>query len=117
MHDHAGANRMVGDAVDKNECAGRLVFRVRVERNRRLCRDVADADLVQFQRLRGLAGKGIDVDTVLQIGDRSVGLVRLCSQNVGSPRQQRLLVEPDDLRRELVGHLGPPAGRNQHVAA
>ena len=52
-------------------------------------RDVADADLVHLQRLGRLAGEIVDVDAVLQLGDRGARLVGLGAQQVGAAGQQR----------------------------
>ena len=117
VEDHAGADRGVGQPVDQHERAGHLVFGEGIEGERRLHRDVADADLVEFQRLCRLVGEIVDVDPVFQLGDRGVDLVRLGAHQIGAARQKRVFVEPDDVGGELVGDVGPGFRRHQHVAA
>ena len=63
--DHAGAGGRVGEAVDENERAGLAILRVRVERDRRRGREVAQADLVERQRARRDVLQRIDIDLVL----------------------------------------------------
>lgn len=117
VQDHTGANRGVGDTINQDEGAGGAVVGEGIEGNRRPRRDVADADLVHLKRLGRLVGKVVHVDPVFQVGDGGTGLVGLGAQNVGAAGQQRMLVEPDDVGRELIRDLGPCRRRNQHVAA
>ena len=47
--DQTGADGLVGEAVDQDEAAGLAILGVRIERDRPVQADVADADFVQFQ--------------------------------------------------------------------
>ena len=101
--DHAGTSRSVAEPVDQDECAGCTVLREGVEHDRRLGRQVAHADLVHFERLCGLVGQVVYIEPVPELRDRRGDGVVLRPQDVGPPGQDRLLVEPDDGPRELVG--------------
>ena len=63
----ARADRCVGHAVDQDEAAGVAVLVVRVERDRLVERQVADADLVEFERLGRQVLERVDVDLVLRL--------------------------------------------------
>ena len=117
MQDHAGANGGVCDAVDQDEGAGRAVLGEGIEGDRGPRREVADADLVEVERLRRLMREIVDVDPVFQIGDGGAHLVGLGAQDIGAAGQQRLLIEPDDVGGELIGDLRTCGRRHQHVAA
>ncbi len=53
----------------RDEAAGLAVGRVRIERDRPVERDVADADLVHLEHLGGKVLHRVDVDLVLRLGD------------------------------------------------
>ena len=55
-----------------------------------LRRNVADADLVHFERLGRLVREVVDVDAVFELGDRCAGLVGLGAQDVGAAGHQRM---------------------------
>ena len=59
--DHVGGDRLVGEAIDQNERAGLSAFGVRIERQRPRNGHVADADLVELERLRSELRQGVDV--------------------------------------------------------
>ena len=61
----------VGQAVDQDEAAGVAVLRVGVEGDRLVEIEIAHADLVQVQRLRGQMLERVDVDLVLRRRRRS----------------------------------------------
>ncbi len=115
--DHAGGDRLVGEAIDQNERAGLAALGVRIERQRPRNGHVADADLVELERLRGELRQGFDVDPVVQIGHgcRHGGVIDL--HQVGAPGQQLVVGHPDQVGGELVGDLRTVAHGCQHVAA
>jgi hypothetical protein len=49
--DHPGRQRGIAEAVDEDECAGRPVALVGIDRYGHARREIAEADLVQGQRL------------------------------------------------------------------
>ncbi len=115
--DHAGGDRLVGIAVDQDEGAGVAVVGVRIEGDRPRHRQIADADLVQRQRLGGKLGERVDVDLVLEAGHgrRQRRVVDL--HQIRALRQQPVGRHPDQMRGELIGHLRALARCRQHVAA
>ena len=94
------------------------VLRVRVERERRAGREIAEADLVQLQRARRGMRAGVDVDPVLERGDR--GRHRPCAdlQPVGAARERagRPSSRRDARRTGRRIRVGA-SRRHQHVAA
>ncbi len=63
---HARADGAVGDLVDQDEAAKVAVGLVGLERDRPVQREVADADLVELQRLGRQMLQRVDVDLVFQ---------------------------------------------------
>jgi hypothetical protein len=102
-------------SIRMNAPVSRLV--VRVERDRLVEREVADADLVQRERLRGEMLERVDVDLVFRLRDRRGDLLRADLDPVRAPRQHRLVRHPDDRRLELVRNAGQRFGLGEHVAA
>ena len=105
--DHAGADRAVRVAVDDDEGAGLPVLLVGIEDDRRRRRDVAEADVVEAERRGGEMLARVDVDLVLDRGDAGRRDLGADPHQVGAARNQRLLVHPDQMGGELIGHLGP----------
>jgi hypothetical protein len=115
--DHAGAGGRMGEAVDQDEGAGAPVLRIGVESHRARGREVAEADFVQRQRPARPVLQRVDVDLVLERRDLCRQRPGADPQEIGAPRQQRLLVHPQHMRAELVGDLWPLPRRHQHIAA
>ena len=115
--DHAGGDRFVGAPVDEYECPGLAVLLIGVERHRQVGGKIAEADLVERQRLGGDVFAGVDVDAVLELGDRSRAWRARRASQIRSSRQHRLGAHPDQMRGELIGDLGARFGLRQHVAA
>ena len=115
--DHSGGDRFVGIAIDQDEGAGIAVVRVRIERDRSGNRQIADAHLVQRQRLGGKLRQRIDVDLVLEVGHRRGDGAMIDFHQVRAPGQQIFVRHPDQVGRELVGNLRAIAHRGKHVAA
>ena len=116
--DHAGADRGVGVAVDQDEGAGVAVVRVGVEGDRcstvdRLQKPISFSASV----LRGQVLERVDVDLVLEAGDLGRHGLGADAHQVGAAGKQRLLGHPQHVGGELVGHLRPVRGADQHVAA
>ena len=114
--DHAGGDRLVGEAIDQNERAGLAVLGVRIERQRPRNGHVANADLVELERLRGKLRQGVDVEPVVEIGNgcRHGRVIDL--HQIGAPGQQLVVGHPDQVSGELVGDLRTVAHGRQHVA-
>ena len=115
MH-QPGAHGRVGQAVDQDEAARIAVLGIRIERDRLIEREVADADLVQRERLRGEMLERVDVDLVLRLRDRRRDDFRADLHPVRASRQHRLVGHPDDRDVELVRDPGWPVGRREYVA-
>ena len=113
----AGADRIVRQAVDQDETAGISVLPIGVEGDRAIHREVAHADLVQLEPLRGEVLQGIDVHAIFRVGDRRGHGLRPDLQPVGAAREHRLVAHPDDCRLELVGHPGGRIRGGDDVAA
>ena len=114
---HAGADRVVAHAVDDDESAGVAVAHIRIEGDALVERDVAHADLVEIELLGRQVLHRVDVDLVLRLGDRDPDGARAQLEQVGTPRQHRLVGHPHQGALELVGHLGRVLGGGNHVAA
>jgi hypothetical protein len=63
--DHADADRVVRAPVDDDEGPRLAIARIRIKGDRRARRDIAEADLVELQRLARHVFKRVDVDLVL----------------------------------------------------
>jgi hypothetical protein len=102
--------------VDDVEPSGDVVLEKRVERDRLVETEVADADLITPERFRGNVFPGGPVHPVLDVGDREADLPPSCKNAVGSPREQRFVLVPDDRRLELVGRAGRRIGGRDELA-
>ncbi len=105
--DHSGSDRGIGVAVDQDEAAGIAILGVGIEGKRLRRRNVAITDFVQCQCLGSHMLERIDVDLVLQFGNRGRNRPRADLDEILSTRQQFILGHPQDVGRELVGHLRP----------
>ena len=61
--------------------------------------------------------KRVDVDLVLELGDRGADGARADLQQIGAAGQQRLLGHPDQMGGELVGDFRPRVGGDEDIAA
>jgi hypothetical protein len=104
-------------AVDQDEAAGVAVVAISVKRQGLRQREVGIADFVQRQGFCGMAVEGVDVDLVLEARDRGGHGGGAQLQQILATRQQFLVRHPQQVRRELVGDIGPGARRGQHIAA
>ena len=115
--DHSGRRRGIGDAVDQDEGAGRVVFLIGVEGKGRGRGEIAEADLVEAQGLGREFAERIDVETMLQLGDRHRNGPRARLHEIGAAGQELVVAHPDEMRGELVGDLGPVLRIAQDIAA
>ena len=115
--DHAGPHSAVADPVDDDEAAGVVIVGVGIKRDRLIETDIAQANLVQLELLGRQMLERVDVDLVLELGDRRRDGLGAGLQPVRPAGQQRLSRHPDDGGFELVGDLWRIAGGGQHVAA
>jgi hypothetical protein len=115
--DGAAGNGRIRLAVDQDETTERLVFRIRLERDRLVEVEVAVADLVEFQALGREVLLGVHVDLVLDLGDRRRHGARADLDPVRATRQQRRVIHPQQVRGELVGDFGRALRGGDHVAA
>ena len=115
--DHAGADRMIGEAVDDDERAGAAILVVGIEGDREARRQVADRDVVELERRRGEMLAGVDVDLVFDRGDRHRRGLGADAAQIGASGHQRLVAHPDHVRGELIGDFRPRLRADQNVAA
>ena len=107
----------VGEAVDQDEGAGLAVLGVGIEGDGDAGREIAEADLVEASVAAGQMLERVDVDLVLEGCDLRPAPSGAEPQQIGAAGQQRLFGHPQQMRGELIGDLGPRAGRDQNVAA
>ena len=65
---------------------------------------------LSVERLGGELVEIVDVDAVLEFGDRGGHRARADLHQIGAAGQHRLGAHPDDMRGELVGDFGPRCG-------
>ena len=61
--------------------------------------------------------QGVDVHLVLELGHRGRHRGGAQLEQILAAGQQLLVRHPQQMRRELVGDIGPRLGRRQHIAA
>ena len=115
--EEARAHRGMALAIDQDAAAEFAAARIGLEGDGLVQAQVAYPDLVQRQALGGQVLLRVHVHAVLDLGDRGHDRARAELEPVGTPRQQRLLAQPQQVAGELVGHLRWRGGRSQHVAA
>ena len=116
--EQAGADGGVGQPVDQDEAAGVAVLRVGVEGDRPVELEVADADLVELERLGGEVLERVDVDLVLGLGDRRGDrAARRSSAGTCGPGSSGSSPIQTIVRLELVGDARRRVGGGEHVAA
>ena len=101
---HSATNRVVGNAIDHDEAAGVPVVRVPVIRNRAIEIEVAHPDLVESERFCRYVFKRVHIDLVLGVSDGQADRECADLHQVRTPREHLLIVHPDDVSFELVGH-------------
>ena len=113
-----GADRVVGQPVDEDEAAGVAVVGVGIERRSAGRGEVADADLVELERLGREVLEGVDVDLVLGLGDRGADA---CARRSSSGRGGPAASAPRPSRRACASNWSATsAGASaaaDHVAA
>jgi len=115
--DHAGSDGLVGRPIDQDEGAEVAALGIRAKGDRVAEMKVAESDLVEIQGAAGSLLARVDVDLVLDRGDRGCHLLGAELQEVAAAGQHRLVAHPKEMGGELVGHLGPGLGIDQHVAS
>ena len=116
--ERAGGDGRVALAVDQDEAAERAIVAHRA-RTRSAGRGAGCSSATSL-RSRCLAASvllRVDVDLVLDLGDRRADRARAELQPVRAPRQQRLFAHPQQVRGELVGDLRRIARGGDDVAA
>ena len=103
--------------IDQDERPELAVVGVRLERDRLVQVDVAVRHFVELEMLGRQVLLRVDVDLVLDFGDRRADRARADLQPVRSPGQQRVFAEPQQVHRELVRDLRRAAGSGDDVAA
>ncbi len=117
MRNHSGTDGGVGQPVDEDEASGVAVVGIRIEGHRPIETDVADADLVEGQRIgRGLFQR-VYVDLVLRPGDPGLDGHRADLAQVRPFRKHVVLTHPHQMRLELVGHAREGVHTGDDVAA
>ncbi len=114
--DHAGAHRLVGEAVDQDEGAGLALILVRIKGDGPRGRERADADFVQLERLARLFLEAVDVQLVLEGRDGYGRDLSAGLEQIGPSRKHFLLSHPEDFRGELVRDFRALLRVRQHVA-
>ncbi len=109
--EQARADRVIGDLVDQDEAAGLAIVRVGIERDRAIETQIADADLVELQLLRGQMLHRVDVHLVLRRRDAAGDGARAELDQIRTAGKHRFLVHPDDGRLELIGNRRRRGGR------
>ena len=104
--DQPGADRVVAEPVDQDEAASVTVLGVWVERDRTVEVEVAHADRVELERLRGDVLHGVDVHLVLDMGHRSCHGLGADLEQIGATGQQRFVMHPHQRRFKLIGRAG-----------
>ena len=117
MRDHARRRRLVGGAIDQDEAAGVAIVGIGVEGDGHGGRDIAEADFVEIELFRRQLVEIVDVETVLELGDRSRRRPAADLEQIGAAGQHRLGAHPQEMRRELIGDLRAAVRARQHVAA
>ena len=116
MIDHPCANSGIGETIDQNKVARVPVITVTVEHDRRLGRNIADADLVHLQGSCRLLRETIDIDGIFQRCNGRADAIDLCAADIAPPRYHGLFVKPDHMRHELISQMGPVLRSDKHVA-
>src|SRR5690606_5300784 len=114
--DQAGADRLVGLAVDQDQAAEVAAVGVGLERQGRVEVQVADGDVVELERARGQRLESPDVDLVADVGDLAGDGGGPEADGVGAAGQQRGVGHPDEVDLELVGDRRRAVGGGEDVA-
>ncbi len=115
--DHAGAHRVVGDGVNKDEGAGGPVLLEGVEHQLPVGNDGDAADFVQLQMIGFLPVQGVDVYLVAQFVDAAAGDHGGLLDEVAALGIHGLLAHPDKRRLDVPAYLRQIVGPDQHVPA
>ena len=94
MRDHARRGGLVGGAIDQDEAARVAIVEIGVEGDRHGRREIAEADFVEIELLGGQLVEIVDVETVLEFGDRSRRRPSADLEQVGTAGQHRLSAHP-----------------------
>jgi hypothetical protein len=101
----------------KIKAPGRTIFLVGVEGDRRGRGEIAKADFVETQGFRREFAERIDIETMLELGHRDGNGPGARFHEIGAARQELAVTHPNEMRRELVGDLGPVFRIAQNIAA
>ena len=117
MMNQSGRDRRVGFAIDQDEATQRRALRIGLEHDALVGEHLGDADVVEFQRLRGQMRLRVDVDDISRRLHARAHRPRADLQPIAAARHQRRVGQPDDRRLELVRRFGRRIGSRDHVAA
>ena len=112
---HSGANRVIREPVDNDEAAGPAILCVRIESHRGACRKIANPDVVEPERMRRKVLARIDIDFVLDGGNRDRGRLGSDARQIGPAGHQRMIAHPDQMRGELIRYFGTRRWRNENI--
>ena len=115
--DQPRRRRGVGDPIDQNKGAGRMIFLVWVEGDRRGRGEIAKADFVETQGFPRKFAERIDIETMLELCHRDGNGPGARFHEIGAARQELAIAHPNEMRGELVGDLGPVFRIAQNIAA
>ena len=115
--DHACTDGCVGESIDDDEGPGGSISFVGVEIDRLAQGDRAASDFVQLQIGRRRAVESIDIDSVSERIDLAGDGLRGVFEQIGLAWQERIGVEPNDGRIELIRGFGYVPWSNDHIAA
>ena len=111
-----GTDGGVVETIDEDEATHFVVLGVGIESDGPVQVDVADADVVEVEGGRSGVLHGVHVHLVLGMSERGADRAGADLEQVGAPREHRVLVHPDDVSFEMIGHLGRIGVGGQDVA-
>ena len=115
--DHTHARSVVGDRVNEDEGACRLVVGIGVEEEFLGADDHGTADFVEFQMVNLGALKRVDVHLVVKMVDAATAGVGRLLEVEAFLHVHGLFVHPDEHGLEVASHVGHVVGVDNHFAA
>src|SRR6202171_3890239 len=114
--DHSRGRDAVAEAIDQNETAEIAIVAIGLADQRPVEGEMDVADLVGPEGGRGLMLHGVDRDAVLQGRDHRARGGAAAFEHIATARNHGVIVEPDEMRGELIRDQRCRGGY-QHVAA
>ncbi|CAB4807170.1 unannotated protein [freshwater metagenome] len=108
-------HRCVRESIDEYESAHIAVLAIRIERDRTIKIDIADADLVQFECSGRNMFKSVDVHFVLGLRKRRIHCARSDLQEIRPTGKHLVIIHPDNVRFELICNCGWSERGREHI--